>query len=63
MKSLFYALELLQRYNILHRDIKPGNFLYNIQKGELMLVDFGLAQLVKTSFFFLIFTFKFFFSN
>jgi serine/threonine protein kinase len=37
------ALDTALKYNLLHRDIKPGNILYNID-GEPKLVDFGLAR-------------------
>jgi cell division control protein 7 len=46
MKALFESLLHLHTNQIIHRDVKPGNFLYNIKKNEFMLVDFGLAQLV-----------------
>jgi serine/threonine-protein kinase len=36
------ALNLALRHNLLHRDIKPGNILFNAD-GEPKLVDFGLA--------------------
>src|SRR5215510_1207937 len=37
------ALDLVLKHNLLHRDIKPGNILFNID-NEPKLVDFGLAQ-------------------
>lgn len=36
------ALDSAMQKNLLHRDIKPGNILFN-QEGEPKLVDFGLA--------------------
>ncbi|KAH0565322.1 hypothetical protein GP486_001283 [Trichoglossum hirsutum] len=43
-RSLFTALAAVHKHNILHRDIKPTNFLYDIRKGRGVLVDFGLAE-------------------
>jgi len=37
------ALEGALQHNLLHRDIKPGNILFN-EYGEPKLVDFGLAR-------------------
>src|SRR5437588_410137 len=37
------ALDMALKHNLLHRDIKPGNILFNYD-GEPKLVDFGLAR-------------------
>jgi len=30
---------------IIHRDIKPGNYLYNKETKKGVIIDFGLAEL------------------
>ncbi|KAK7162790.1 hypothetical protein R3I93_006973 [Phoxinus phoxinus] len=41
---LLKALRHIHKFGIIHRDIKPTNFLFNQQRREYTLVDFGLAQ-------------------
>lgn len=46
--DILRALELCQRYNIIHRDIKPDNIFIS-ETGNYKLGDFGIArQLEKT---------------
>lgn len=47
LKNLLVALRRVHSFNMIHRDVKPSNFLYNRQDEKWMLVDFGLAQEVK----------------
>jgi cell division control protein 7 len=35
----------LKDLGIYHRDIKPGNFLYNPETKKGMIIDFGLAEI------------------
>ncbi|MEQ2236091.1 hypothetical protein ILYODFUR_008914 [Ilyodon furcidens] len=42
--NLLKALKHIHQFGIIHRDIKPNNFLYNRKHKTYGLVDFGLAQ-------------------
>ncbi|XP_055607433.1 cell division cycle 7-related protein kinase [Uranotaenia lowii] len=44
MRNLLVALKRVHEFNVIHRDVKPSNFLYNRKQQKFLLVDFGLAQ-------------------
>lgn len=43
--EMLQALSFVHSKGIMHRDIKPTNFLYNPDIGRGVLVDFGLAEM------------------
>lgn len=43
--ELLIGLKNLKDLGIYHRDIKPGNFLYNPDTKRGMIIDFGLAEI------------------
>ena len=43
-QQLLSALEFIHWRHIIHRDIKPGNILFNRHSTRLLLVEFGLAK-------------------
>lgn len=45
MYELLKGLKNLKDLGIYHRDIKPGNFLYNPETKKGMIIDFGLAEI------------------
>lgn len=50
IKSLLLSLRHLHSLGILHRDIKPPNFLFDPKTGFAKLVDFGLSEDIRYKF-------------
>ena len=48
MKGILEAINYCHQNMICHRDLKPGNILIN-EKNEIKIIDFGLADIVKTN--------------
>ncbi len=46
MRGVCSALSYAHAQGMVHRDVKPGNILFN-EQGEAVLADFGIARLVS----------------
>lgn len=47
ISQLLIGLKSVHEKDIMHRDVKPGNFLFNNKTKVGYLSDFGLAQVRK----------------
>lgn len=48
MFNLLIALKRVHEFNVIHRDVKPSNFLHDRKNHKFLLVDFGLAQTLES---------------
>jgi cell division control protein 7 len=44
MRALLRGLADIHARGIVHRDVKPANFLFDYESGDGVLCDFGLAE-------------------
>lgn len=49
MLKVAQALDYAHQQKIVHRDIKPGNIIYNPSTGAVKVTDFGIAKIVDDS--------------
>ena len=45
LSDMVQALDILQRLEIVHHDVHPGNIMWNPRKKKYVLLDFGLATI------------------
>jgi len=43
------ALDYAHSQNVVHRDIKPANIMYDPEKNEIKVTDFGIARITDSS--------------
>lgn len=48
LKDAAAALAAAHERNIIHRDVRPGNILWDREKHRALLIDFGVATLMRT---------------
>ncbi|WP_318945190.1 serine/threonine-protein kinase [Marinobacter sp.] len=49
MATVADALAYAHQQKIVHRDIKPGNLIYDAKSGQLKITDFGIAKITDDS--------------
>jgi len=46
-KNILLILKKVHHYEYIHQDIKPDNFLFDIDGKKLFIIDFGLCKMFK----------------
>ncbi len=49
IRQVAEALDYAHGLNVVHRDIKPGNLLYNEDKHLIKVTDFGIARIIDST--------------
>ncbi|MHC5726378.1 MAG: protein kinase domain-containing protein [Nostoc sp.] len=49
LKSLLLTLQFIHSRQVIHRDIKPENIMRRSVRGDLVLIDFGIAKLATNT--------------
>ncbi|MEH2372147.1 serine/threonine-protein kinase [Nostoc sp.] len=49
LKSLLVTLQFIHSRQVIHRDIKPENIMRRSVRGDLVLIDFGIAKLATNT--------------
>lgn len=44
MKQLLECVKIIHENDIFHRDIKPGNIIFDSKTLDINLIDWGLAE-------------------
>ena len=46
IRELLLGVSAIHRSGVCHRDIKPDNILYNLERHKLKIIDFGVSKCI-----------------